>query len=110
MSLGRVLYSVQTTLPEAGGQVGLEPAAASWEWFPGAPCSLSARAKPENSCCDRLGTALLGVHLAPRARGSTCLLGTKANHLKWFQGECARNPTSELDNYYFLLLVNIRIC
>ena len=31
MSLGRVLYSVQTTLPEAGGQVGEVPVAVSWE-------------------------------------------------------------------------------
>ena len=38
MSLGRVLYSVQTTLPEAGGRVGEVPVAVSWEWLPGAPC------------------------------------------------------------------------
>ena len=37
MSLGRVLYSVQTTLPEAGGQVGEVPVAVSWVWHPGAP-------------------------------------------------------------------------
>ena len=67
-SSGGVLYSVQTTLPEAGGQVGVEPAAVSREWPPGAPCSLPARAEHENSCCDRLGTALLGVYLPPRAK------------------------------------------
>ena len=78
-SSGGVLYSVQTTLPEAGGQVGVEPAAVSREWLPGAPCSLAARAEHENSCCDRLGTTLLGVFLAPRAGGTTCLLGTKRN-------------------------------
>ena len=36
-SSGSVLYSVQTTLPEAGGQVGEVPVAVSWEWLPGAP-------------------------------------------------------------------------
>ena len=71
-----VLYSVQTTLPEAGGQVGVGPEAVSWEWPPRAPCSLVAWAARENSCYDRLGTALLSVHLAPRAGGTTCLLGT----------------------------------
>ena len=34
-----VLYSVQTTLLEAGGQVGEVPVAVSWVWLPGAPCS-----------------------------------------------------------------------
>ncbi len=76
-SSGGVIYSVQTTLTEAGGQVGVEPAAMSREWLPGAPCSLAARAEHENSCCDRLGTAHLGVYLAPRAGGTTCLLGTQ---------------------------------
>ena len=37
-SSGGVLYSVQTTLPEAGGRVGEVPVAVSWEWLPGAPC------------------------------------------------------------------------
>ena len=38
-SLGGVwLYSVQITLPGAGGQVGEVPEAVSWEWLPGAPC------------------------------------------------------------------------
>ena len=37
MSLGRVLYSVQTMLPEAGGQVGEVPEAVSWVWRTGAP-------------------------------------------------------------------------
>ena len=76
-SSGGVLCSVQTTLPEAAGQVGVEPAAVSREWLPGAPCSLAARAEHENSCCDRLGATLLGVFLAPRVGGTTCLLGTK---------------------------------
>ena len=76
-SSGGVLYSTQTTLPEASGQVDVEPAAVSWGWLLGAPCSLPARAEHENSCCDRLGTALLGVYLAPRAGGTSCLLGKK---------------------------------
>ena len=76
-SSGSVMYSVQSTLPEAGGQVGEEPAAVSWEWLPGAPCSLAARAEHENSCCDRLGTILRGVYLAPCAGGTTCLLAYK---------------------------------
>ena len=67
----------ETTLPEAGGQVGVEPAAVSQEWLSGAPCSLAARAEHENSCCDRLGTTLLGVFQAPGAGGTTCLLGTQ---------------------------------
>jgi len=37
-SSGGVVYSVQSTLPEAGGQVGEVPEAVSWEWLPGAPC------------------------------------------------------------------------
>ena len=37
-SSGGVVYSVQSTLPEAGGQVGVVPEAVSWEWLPGAPC------------------------------------------------------------------------
>ena len=36
-SLGGVLYSVQPTLPEAGGQVGEVPEAVSWGWHPLAP-------------------------------------------------------------------------
>ncbi len=31
-----VLYSVQSTLLEAGGQVGEVPVAVSWVWHPGA--------------------------------------------------------------------------
>ena len=36
-SSGGVMYSLQTTLPEAGGQVGVVPVAVSWGLRPGAP-------------------------------------------------------------------------
>ena len=36
-SSGGVVYSVQSTLPEAGGQVGEVPVAVSQVWRPGAP-------------------------------------------------------------------------
>ncbi len=36
-SSGSVLYSVQSMLPEAGGQVGEVPVAVSWVWHPGVP-------------------------------------------------------------------------
>ena len=42
-SSGGVVYSVQSTLPEAGGQVGEVPEAVSWEWLPGAPCGSVCR-------------------------------------------------------------------
>ena len=42
-----VLYSVQTTLPEAGGRVGEVPVAVSWEWLPGAPCGSSAAVRAD---------------------------------------------------------------
>ena len=46
-SSGGVLYSVQTTLPEAGGRVGEVPVAVSWEWLPGAPCGSSAAVRAD---------------------------------------------------------------
>ena len=46
-SWGGVVYSVQSTLPEAGGQVGEVPAAVSWEWLPGTPCFSIAVARAD---------------------------------------------------------------
>ena len=69
------MYSAPCLRPAANWVVAR--AAVSWEWLPGAPCSLAARAEHENSCCDRLGTAHQGVYLAPRAGGTTCHLGKK---------------------------------
>ena len=57
---GGVLYSVQPMLPEASGQVGVVPAAVSWEWLPGAPRVGAHDAwavHGENSSCGRMGTA-----------------------------------------------------
>ena len=55
-SSGGVLYSVQPTLPEAGGQVGEVPVAVSWEWLPGAPCGGFC-------CCEgRPACEFVGLH------------------------------------------------
>ena len=49
-SSGGVVYSVQSTLPEAGGQVGEVPVAVSWVWHPGVSpewvCFRLSRASP----------------------------------------------------------------
>ncbi len=56
-------WSPQGSSVEASSRV---PSLAAWGPF--------LRAEHVNSCCDRLGTAHLGVYLAPCARVTTCLL------------------------------------
>ena len=46
-SSGGVVYSVQSALPEAGGQVGEVPVAVSRVWHPGAPRGRRLRLTPE---------------------------------------------------------------